>query len=152
MKVACASSFVVGYDHRKGVDYKEGMGMRYPYKLSAIVFALTFVVTQLLAEDTAETRAATITQMLVTLCLAGGSESILTTEGNVELRSKIKDLLTGNIGADAAAGGKFTEHVWNGIIGGISKDMTEPQSEQATEARKCMEDHGFAMMDKILSK
>ena len=68
--------------------------MHYLNRLLTATFALTLVAVPALSED-AETKAASITQMLVTLCLAGGSESVLTAEGNVELRSKIKARLSG---------------------------------------------------------
>src|SRR5438477_10533527 len=100
------------------------------------------------SQQSIEAKVQTIKESLVVLCLAGGSETIISTKGDLELRSKIKDILTGNVGA-AAAGraefNKFNKKTWEGIIGGISKEMTAVQSQQATEARKCMVDNGFSL-------
>ena len=88
--------------------------------------------------------------MLVVLCLAGGSETAISAQGDLELRAKIKDILTGNIGAGAKGETQFTKKTWEGIVGGISKDMTAVQSQQANEARKCMVDNGFTLVNKAL--
>src|SRR5262249_19156448 len=110
---------------------------------------LTFFVTLMLGQATAraeqsiEAKTQTITDALMRLCVVAGSGTIITAKGDMELRSKIKDILSGNIGASAGAGGEFSKHVWEGIIGGISKEMTAVQSQQVNEARKCMVDNGF---------
>jgi hypothetical protein len=103
------------------------------------------------AQQSIEAKTQTIKDALLTLCLAGGSESVITAKGDMELRSKIKDVLSGNIGASAGAKGEFSKHVWEGIIGGISKEMTALQSQQASEARKCMVDNGFNLINRVLS-
>jgi hypothetical protein len=103
------------------------------------------------SQQAIEEKARIIKETLVVLCLAGGSETLLTAKGDLELRSKIKDILTGNVGAAATAGGQFSKQTWEGIIGGISKEMTAVQSEQANEARKCMMENGFVLMNKLLS-
>jgi hypothetical protein len=89
--------------------------------------------------------------MLVALCLARGSGTIISAKGDLELRSQIKDILTQNLDAAGTAGTKFSKKTWEGIIGGISKDMTAVQSEQSTEARKCMEKYGFNLVSKALA-
>ncbi|NEJ10336.1 hypothetical protein GR238_33770 [Rhizobium leguminosarum] len=102
------------------------------------------------AADSLENKIQSITEMLVTICLAGGTETAFTAKGDAELRSKLKDVLTGNIGAAVKGETTFTKHAWQGIIGGISKEMTSVQSEQANEARKCMVDHGFDLVNKYV--
>jgi hypothetical protein len=104
------------------------------------------------AQEPPSTKAQEIKDTLVTLCLAGGSESSFTAEGDLEFRAKIKDLLTGNVGSSAGGKSTFSKKVWEGIIGGISKDMTNAQSQQASEARKCMVENGFPLMTQILSQ
>jgi hypothetical protein len=104
-----------------------------------------------LSQQTIENKAQTIKDMLVVLCLAGGSETVITAQGDLELRSKIKDILTGNLGAAAKGETKFSKTTWEGIIGGISKEMTAVQGQQATEARKCMVDNGFALLSKVIA-
>jgi hypothetical protein len=104
------------------------------------------------AQQAVEAKVQTIKDNLITLCLAGGSETSVSAKGDVELRAKIKDILTGNIGGSAAAGTQFSKKTWEGIIGGISKEMTAVQSQQANEARKCMVDNGFALITKVLEK
>jgi|SRR5215471_9470279 len=93
-----------------------------------------------------------ITQSLKVLCLSGGSESNITVKGDLDLKAKIKDVLTGNIGATAKGGGEFNKHTWEGIIGGISKDMTDIQGRQASEARKCMTDLGFPLVQEAIKQ
>lgn len=93
-----------------------------------------------------------IKDTLVVLCMAGGSETTLSAKGGLDLQAKIKDILTGNIGAAAAGRTKFNKHTWEGIIGGISKEMTAVQSQEANEARKCMVDYGFNLMNKALAE
>jgi hypothetical protein len=114
--------------------------------------AIAFSASPAASQQAVEARVQTIKDMLVTLCLAGGSETSVSAKGDVELRAKIKDILTGNIGGSAAAGTQFSKQTWEGIIGGISKEMTAVQSEQANEARKCMVDNGFALISKVLEK
>jgi hypothetical protein len=114
-------------------------------------FGLTLVLAAAPAasqQHTPEDKAQTIKDMLVALCLARGSGTIISAKGDLELRSKIKDILTQNLDA---AGTKFSKKTWEGIIGGISKDMTAVQSEQSTEARKCMEKYGFNLVSKALA-
>jgi hypothetical protein len=82
--------------------------------------------------------------------LGRGSETAVSAKGDSELRSKIKDILTGNIGASAAGETQFSKKTWEGTIGGISKEMTAVQSQQATEARKCMIDNAFSLISKAL--
>jgi hypothetical protein len=113
-------------------------------------FGLTLVLAAAPAtsqQHTPEAKAQTIKDMLVALCLARGSGIIISAKGDLELRSKIKDILTENLDA----GTKFSKQTWEGIIGGISKDMTAVQSEQSTEARKCMEEYGFNLVSKALA-
>src|SRR5262245_309297 len=81
-----------------------------------------------LAQPTVAEKVQTITESLKVLCLSGGSESSLTVKGDLDLKAKIRDILTGNIGAAAKGATEFDKHTWEGIIGGISKDMTEIQS------------------------
>lgn len=95
-------------------------------------------------------KVATITDSLLILCLAGGSQTNLSAAGDLDLKTKVKDILTGNFGVRVDGRTQFTREIWAGIIGGISKDMTAIQGQQATEARKCMEDKGFALISKVL--
>ncbi len=94
----------------------------------------------------------TITDSLKVLCMATGSESSLNVKGDLDLKAKIKDVLTGNIGAGAKAGTEFTKHEWDGIIGGISKDMTEIQGRQSSEVRQCMKDVGLPLLNEALKQ
>lgn len=91
-----------------------------------------------------------ITDALVKLCLATGSQSTLSIQGNIDLEAKLKEILSGNIGAAAKGATKFDKQVWEGIIGGISKDMSEVQARQSSEARKCMTDLGSALISEAL--
>jgi len=93
-----------------------------------------------------------IAESLKILCLSGGSESSVSVKGDLDLRAKIKDVLTGNIRAAAKGATEFSKQVWDGIIGGISKDMTEIQGRQASEARKCMTDVGFPLVQEALKQ
>jgi hypothetical protein len=104
------------------------------------------------ASQSVDAKAKAITDVLMRLCLAGGSQTEITAEGNLELRAKITDVLTGNLGVTAGARPKFNKTVWEGIIGGISKDMTSIQAEQADAARKCMIDHGFPLIERALEE
>lgn len=125
--------------------------MEFRYSRFTLSISIFLFVTGALADDGFEKKTQSITDTLVILCMAGGSESTLTSQGSLQLRSKIRDVLTGNIGADAQAGVGFSKHVWEGIIGGISKDMTAVQSQQANEARKCMVENGFILINRILA-
>jgi hypothetical protein len=118
---------------------------------ATLMLAAAPAASQQANEAKAEAKAQTIKDMLVVLCLAGGSETIISTKGDVELRAKIKDILAGNIGAAAAGEAQFSKKAWEGIIGGISKEMTAAQGQQATEARKCMVDNGFGLVSKVLA-
>jgi hypothetical protein len=103
-------------------------------------------------QPTVAEKVQTITESLKVLCLSGGSESSLSVKGDLDLKAKIKDILTGNIGAAAKGATEFNKQVWDGIIGGISKDMTEIQGRQASEARKCMTDMGFPLVQEALKQ
>lgn len=117
------------------------------------VTLLTFVLSATpVAAQSFDAKAKTITDVLVTLCLAGGSQTEISVEGNLELRAKITDVLTGNLGGVAGARPKFNKTIWAGIIGGISKEMTSIQGQQADAARKCMVDHGFPLIEKALEE
>jgi hypothetical protein len=106
--------------------------------------------TSAISQPSIDAKVQTIKDALVTLCLAGGSETAISAQGDLELRSKIRDLLTGHVGASAKGETQFSKKTWEGIVGGISKDMTAVQSQQATEARKCMVDNGFTLINKVL--
>jgi hypothetical protein len=103
------------------------------------------------SQQSIEAKAQTIKDTLVVLCLAGGSQTTVSAKGDAELRAKIKDVLSGNIGATVSGDTQFTKQTWEGIIGGISKEMTDVQSQQANEARKCMVEHGFTLLSKVLA-
>jgi hypothetical protein len=123
-------------------------------KLSgSIMAALMFLssVSQSLAEDTAEQKAQIVKDTLVFLCMAGGSTSKLSVEGEVDLQAKIRDIISGKIGATVGGKTSFTKETWEGIVGGYSKDMTAVQSAQIDEARKCMIEHGYELLKKILN-
>jgi hypothetical protein len=120
-------------------------------RLLALLATLTLTAASAASQETIDTKVKSIKDALVTLCLAGGSETAISAEGDADLRAKIKDILTGNIGAAVQGETKFSKHVWEGIIGGISKDMTAAQSQQASEARKCMVDNGFTLVSKVIS-
>jgi hypothetical protein len=125
--------------------------MRFHPQLAAFLTTLTLGASPAAPQATFEAKAQTIKEMLVVLCVAGGSESVISAKGDLELRSKIKDILTGNIGAAAKGETEFSKKAWEGIIGGISKEMTTIQSQQAIEARKCMVDNGFNLVSKVLA-
>ena len=126
--------------------------MHHHPRILALSIVTLFWVAPSWSEDAVERRVATIKESLVVLCLAGGAETSISATGDVELRSKIKDVLTGNLGAYAGGKTEFTKKTWEGIVGGISKEMTTVQSEQASEARKCMVDHGFDLISKVLAE
>jgi hypothetical protein len=122
-------------------------------ELSGVLVALVAMLTlasPAVSQQSIEEKARIIKETLMVLCLAGGSETLITAKGDLELRSRIKDILTGNIGAAATGGTQFSKQTWEGIIGGISKEMTAVQSQQANEARKCMVDNGFPLINKVL--
>ena len=119
---------------------------------SAIILAaVASAATPAVAQQSIEAKAQTIKDTLVVLCLAGGSQTTVSAKGDAELQSKIKDILSGNLGATASVGTQFTKQTWEGIVGGISKEMTDVQSQQANEARKCMVEHGFNLLSKVLA-
>ncbi|MBY5666631.1 hypothetical protein [Rhizobium leguminosarum] len=120
-------------------------------RMLLLLVIITKNTTVAFAADGIENKIQSITETLATLCLAGGTETAFTAKGNAELRSKLKDVLTGNVGAAVEGETTFSKHAWQGIIGGISKEMTSVQSEQANEARKCMVDHGFDLVNKFLA-
>jgi hypothetical protein len=126
------------------------MAMSYPgFALGVIMLAGAIMPVR--AQNTEiDHKVATITDSLLILCLAGGSQTNLSTAGYLDLKTRVKDILTGNFGVHVDGRTQFTREVWAGIIGGLSKDMTAIQGQQATEARKCMEDKGFALISKVL--
>ena len=126
--------------------------MRFPAPLPVAAFLTLVLGTAPAASQSIDAKVQAITDALVRLCLSGGSQTEISAEGNLELRAKIKDILTGNIGVTAGARPKFNKTVWEGIIGGISKDMTAIQGQQADAARKCMVDHGFPLIEKALEE
>lgn len=125
--------------------------MRFHGRLAAMLMLLVVGVAPAASQQAIEVKVQTIKDALVVLCLAGGSQTEFSTKGDLELRSKLKDILTGNVGAAAAGETQFSKKTWEGIIGGISKDMTATESQQVTEARKCMVDNGFALITKVLN-
>jgi hypothetical protein len=125
--------------------------MRLRGRLAAFFATLILGAVPAASQQSIEAKAQTIKDMLVVLCLAGGSETLVSAKGDLELRSKIKDILTGNIGGAATGETQFSKKTWEGIVGGISKEMTAIQSQQANEARKCMVDNGFNLVSKVLA-
>lgn len=130
---------------------KADMSTRSAFLLAAgLMAAQTSLAQPTQNKPSATEKIQTIKDALVTLCLLGGSESSLSVQGNLDFETKLKDILTGNIGAAAKGATKFDKHTWEGIVGGISKDMTEIQGRQASEARKCMTDMGFPLIQEAL--
>lgn len=125
--------------------------MRATAHLTTLSIALTLTATPAASQQTIDAKVQTIKDALVVLCLAGGSETKFSASGDLELRSKIKDILTGNIGGAVKGDTKFSKQTWEGIIGGISQEMTAVQSQQANEARKCMVEHGFALLTRVMA-
>ena len=124
----------------------------YPLATGLLIIGSVQSFSQPAQQPTVTEKIKTITESLNVLCLSGGSESSLTAKGNLDLKAKIRDILTGNIGAAAKGATEFNKHTWEGITGGISKDMTEIQSRQASEARKCMTDLGFPLVQEALKQ
>ena len=124
--------------------------MRTCSRVPVIVSVIAWGVSPALSQEAIDAKVRSITDALVVLCMAGGSETTISAKGDLELRSKLKDILTGRIGAGAEGSTTFNRQTWEGIIGGISKDMTGVQSEQAAEARKCMVDNGFSLISRAL--
>ena len=87
-------------------------------------------------QDSIEATVKAVKDALVTLCLAGGSETTLSAKGDLELTAKLKDILSRNAGVGGRGEAQFSKEEWDGIIGGISRDMTPIQSQQASEARR----------------
>jgi hypothetical protein len=125
--------------------------MRFCALIAVILTSLASAGTPAASQQGIEAKAQTIKDTLIVLCLAGGSTTTVSAKGDAELRSKIKDILTGNMGATVSAGTQFSKQTWEGIVGGISKEMTDIQGQQANEARKCMVEHGFSLLSKVLA-
>jgi hypothetical protein len=119
--------------------------------LAAMFFALILDASPTLSEETITQKVSAIKDALVTLCLAGGSQTDITAKGDVELSSQIKDILTGKIGGKIIGKADFKKTTWEGIVGGISKEMTANESQEADSARECMVDNGFLLISKALS-
>jgi hypothetical protein len=81
-----------------------GATMRFHGWLVAFLATATLGIAPADSQQTVEAKVQSIKDMLVVLCLAGGSETVVSAKGDLELRAKIKDILTGNIGAGAAGG------------------------------------------------
>jgi hypothetical protein len=119
--------------------------------IAIILISVALGAAPAVSQQSIEAKVQTIKDTLVVLCLAGGSQTTVSAKGDAELRSKIKDILSGNLGASVSGNTQFTKQTWEGIIGGISKEMTDVQSQQANEARKCMVEHGFTLLSKVLA-
>ena len=126
--------------------------MRFVTVAAGLACVLALGATPAFAQQSLDARVQSITNALKILCVEGGSETSWSGQADLELRSKIRDVFTGNMGAAGGGNGQFTQHTWDGIIGGISKDMTEIQAQQSSEARKCMREDGFPLVKAAIDK
>jgi hypothetical protein len=56
----------------------------------------------------------------------------------IDIALTLKKLRTGDIGGSGGVAGKFSKSEWQGLVGGISSQMTELQASQADKVRDCL--------------
>jgi hypothetical protein len=79
-----------------------------------------------------------VVSLLLRVCMAGGTTSQVEREANGDVALTLKALKSGNIGANAAVGGKYTRQDWVGLQGGINSGLTAVQADVADKARACL--------------
>lgn len=87
---------------------------------------------------------------LLGICIGGGSEEKLEAQGQVDVALTLKKLRTGDIGGSGGIAGKFTKAEWQGLVGGISSQMTEVQAREADKVRECLKPYMAGIVDAIL--
>ena len=116
------------------------------YRAAVFAFAMYLINSQTLADERTTKDAEQLSELICTLCVCGGSHTMVSANIVADLTSKLSDVLSGKIGAEAAAGGNFTHERWTEIIGGFSKDMTPLQVTEADKIRQCMESKGYELI------
>lgn len=91
-----------------------------------------------------------IVSALMAICVGGGSEEKLETQGQVDVALTLKKLRTGDIGGSGGIAGKFSKAEWQGLIGGINSQITELQASQADKVRECLKPYMPGIVDAIL--
>ena len=115
------------------------------FALLIVVQIVTVFSPRAEAADIRETVAA-----LLFICVGGGSEEKLEADGKIELALTLKKLRSGDIGGLGEVGAKFTKAEWQGLVGGIGKEITEKQADQANEVRKCLKPYMDGIIQAIL--
>lgn len=119
---------------------------------SQLVTRLTVVISACLVVGTSQTKADTgeIVSALLAICVGGGSEQKLEAQGQVDVALTLKKLRTGDIGGSGGIAGKFSKSEWQGLIGGISAQITEQQASQADKVRECLKPYMPGIVEAVL--
>jgi hypothetical protein len=113
---------------------------------------LMLVISGCLAIGVSEAKADTgeIVSALLAICVGGGSEQKLEAQGQVDVALTLKKLRTGDIGGSGGVAGKFSKSEWQGLIGGLSSQITQLQASQADKVRDCLQPYRAGIVDAIL--
>jgi hypothetical protein len=92
-----------------------------------------------------------VVSQLLKVCLAGGSALQLEADGKGEVALTLKALRTGQIGGNAGIAGKYSKTEWEGLMGGISSELTQLQVGEADKARECLKPYMPGIVQAILN-
>ncbi len=76
--------------------------------------------------------------LLLKVCLAGGSSEQVEGQATGEVALTLKALRSGQIGGTGGIAGKYSKSDWVGLQGGISSGISQLQANQADKARACL--------------
>jgi hypothetical protein len=109
-----------------------------------------FNICILIAAGTTRADTGELIRALMFVCVGGGSEDKLETQGKGEIALTLRKLRTGDLGASGDVAAKYTKAEWQGLVGGISSQMTEVQAAQADKVRECLKPYMAGIVDAIL--
>jgi pimeloyl-ACP methyl ester carboxylesterase len=87
---------------------------------------------------------------LILVCVGGGSEDRLESQGQADVALTLRKLRTGDLGGSGGIAVKYSRAEWVGLVGGISTQMTEAQAGQADKVRDCLRPYMANIVDAIL--
>lgn len=117
---------------------------------SIMLLVLFISGSSITASSQARADTSEIISALMFICVGGGSEEKLEAQGQVDVALTLKKLRTGDIGGSGGVAGKFSKSEWQGLIGGISTQITETQASQADKVRECLRPYMPGIVDAVL--
>ncbi|MDL2409964.1 hypothetical protein PY650_30980 [Rhizobium calliandrae] len=114
--------------------------------------ALCIVAVVLFASPNAvaQSSLAETVDLLLKVCLAGGTSQDVQTQAKGDVAFTLKALADGDIGGSGGIAAKYAKSEWVGLQGGINSGISALQAEQADKARECLKPYMPGIVQAIL--